>query len=334
MPEQTRLEEIVSSFTGCEVAVVGDLILDEFVWGRVSRISPEAPVPIVEVNRETTCLGGAANVALNLAALGVSSYLVGVVGGDLPGEKLLHLLRDFGIRDEGVIRAESRKTTVKTRIIAHHQQVCRTDREYKTPFGTELRERLVAMAERKIDCVNGVVLSDYAKGVLDGGTSARLIEHSTKQGRFVAVDPKTSDFSSYRGASVITPNKKEAESASAVRITDSESLLEAGQKIIDSTAAENLLITRGDEGMTLFEGGRALEIPTVAKEVFDVTGAGDTVIAVLTLGMAAGASLYEAAVLANHAAGVVVGKLGTASVSVEELLESISAGSEILSEGA
>ena len=328
MLEQARLREIASRFSGCEVAVVGDLILDEFVWGRVTRISPEAPVPIVEVNRETTCLGGAANVALTLAGLGARPHLVGVVGGDQSGERLLDLMRRSRIEDAGVLAAQNRQTTVKTRIIAHHQQVCRTDREYKTPFEAELRDEVLKRARRAIDRSDAVVLSDYAKGVLDEGVSARLIDYSRERDSFVAVDPKTSDFLGYRSASVITPNKQEAELASSVQIKDPDSLIEAGQAILDFTAAQNLLITRGEEGMTLFVGEKVLQIPTVAREVFDVTGAGDTVIAVLALSMAAGASVHQAAVLANHAAGVVVGKLGTASVSVQELLESISSSPE------
>jgi D-beta-D-heptose 7-phosphate kinase/D-beta-D-heptose 1-phosphate adenosyltransferase len=321
-----KLGEIVSNFRNQEIAVIGDLILDEFVWGRVSRISPEAPVPIVEVSHETVCLGGAANVALTLAALGARPRLAGVIGLDPAGKRLLELLRESQMDHAGVLQERTRQTTIKTRIIAHHQQVCRTDREYNAPLSEELRKQVIETARVRIDTSDAVILSDYAKGVLDEQSSKHLIDYSRQQGRFVAVDPKTNNFLGYCGASVITPNKQEAEAVSGVEIRDQKSLEQAGRKIVSLTSAGNLLITRGEEGMCLFEGETTVEIPTVAREVFDVTGAGDTVIAVLTLGVAAGASVYDAAVLANHAAGVVVGKLGTASVSVEELLESLSEG--------
>jgi len=324
---QGRLRRLIGSFRDKKIAVVGDLILDEYIWGNVSRISPEAPVPVVEVKRESLCLGGAANVALNLCALGARPLLAGVLGEDVTGERLLQLLQERGINADGVTMDSSRRTTLKTRIIAHHQQVCRADREFKGPLGKDSCEALLRTAEELIRSSDAVILSDYGKGVFDAGVARRLLDYARELNRFVAVDPKNNDVGDYRGASVITPNKREAELLSGTKIFDAETLRQAGRRIFQRSCAQYLLITRGEEGMTLFEGDTTEEIPTVAKEVFDVTGAGDTVIAVLTLAVAAGASLYEAAVLANHAAGLVVGKLGTASVCRTELLESIGSSS-------
>lgn len=317
------MEKVLKGLRGRKVAVIGDLILDEFVWGRVKRISPEAPVPVVEVVSETERLGGAANVAMNLAALGAVPLTVGLIGRDSGGDRFLAALEKFGIRGQGVVVDGTRSTTIKTRIIAHHQQVCRTDRECGESLSQSTREKLHSAALQMIDESDAVILSDYSKGVLNHGESSRLIEASLKKGKFVAVDPKQTDFSVYSRASIITPNSKEAESASGIAISSRDALNAAGFKILEMTGAANLLITRGEEGMTLFHDGVTTEIETAAQEVFDVTGAGDTVISTLTAAVAAGASVREAAILANHAAGVVVGKLGTATASIEEILTSL-----------
>ncbi|UCF36872.1 MAG: D-glycero-beta-D-manno-heptose-7-phosphate kinase [Acidobacteriota bacterium] len=319
-------EKVLGALAGRKVAVIGDLILDEFVWGRVKRISPEAPVPVVEVERETERLGGAANVAMNLAALGAVPLTVGLIGGDSGGRRFLAALDRLGIDGRGIITEASRRTTIKTRIIAHHQQVCRTDRECADPVSAAARENLHSAALQMIDEADAVILSDYAKGVLNHGVSARLIEACREKGRFVAVDPKQRDFSVYAGASIITPNSKEAETASGLAITGRETLEAAGFRILEFTGAACLLITRGEEGMTLFHDGTTTDIATAAQEVFDVTGAGDTVISTLTAAVAAGASVRDAAILANHAAGVVVGKLGTATASIEEIRNSLQRG--------
>jgi D-beta-D-heptose 7-phosphate kinase/D-beta-D-heptose 1-phosphate adenosyltransferase len=319
-----RLSEVVSGFSNCTIAVIGDLILDEFVWGNVERISPEAPVPVVEVTRESEHLGGAANVALNLTGLGAKVDLVGVVGKDLAAERLSERLVSCGMSIDSVVRDSERRTTIKTRIVAHHQQVCRTDRETKKNLPPTIREKVIDCAREAIAKADAVILSDYGKGVLSDEISALLIEYCREKSKFVAVDPKVNDFSHYGQASIITPNKWEAELASGVSISDDASLEQAGKKILRITSAHDVLITRGHEGMSLISAEGRLDIPTVAREVFDVTGAGDTVIATLALGVAAGATVHEAAVLANHAAGVVVGKLGTASASINELFYSLS----------
>jgi D-glycero-beta-D-manno-heptose-7-phosphate kinase len=321
--ERSRLLDVLAAFPSTRVAVVGDLILDRFVWGKVERISPEAPVPVVEVQRESIHLGGAANVAANLVALGAAAVPVGVVGSDEAGRALIRTLQQQGISGEGVVVDSGRATTVKTRVIAHHQQVCRTDWEDKRPVSGQVLQDLSLAWCRAVDESQAAVVSDYAKGVLAAGLLSHLIDYCVRKDRFVAVDPKTRDFSLYRGASLITPNKKEAERAAGMEIVSEESLEQAGRRLLDLAASRYILITRGEEGMTLFEKDRHLHIPAAAREVFDVTGAGDTVVATLTLGVAAGASIEEACILANHAAGVVVGKVGTAVPSPAEIAASL-----------
>ncbi len=318
-----QLQKVVQQFSDQPILVVGDLMLDRFVWGRVERISPEAPVPVVEVVKETVHLGGAANVAYNLAVLKARPLLVGVVGSDEAGDRLVEELHRQEISSEGIVRDNGRSTTIKTRIIAHNQQVCRTDREDKTPLSQGTVDQMRSTFQTLLEQAQGMILSDYAKGALSAALVVDLIQEARQAKKFLAVDPKAGDFSVYRGASIVTPNKKEAVRASGVEIVDEASFIQAGEKLLEVIASDYLLITRGEEGMTLFEGKEHSHIPTVAREVFDVSGAGDTVIASLTLAVAAGASIRDAAILANHAAGVAVGKLGTAAATGEEILSSI-----------
>ena len=318
-----QLQKVVQQFSDQPILVVGDLMLDRFVWGRVERISPEAPVPVVEVVKETVHLGGAANVAYNLAVLKARPLLVGVVGSDEAGDRLVEELHRQEISSEGIVRDKGRSTTIKTRIIAHNQQVCRTDREDKTPLSQGTVDQMRSTFQTLLEQVQGMILSDYAKGALSAALVVDLIQEARQAKKFLAVDPKSDDFSVYRGASIVTPNKKEAVRASGVEIVDEASFIQAGEKLLEVIASDYLLITRGEEGMTLFEGKEHSHIPTVAREVFDVSGAGDTVIASLTLAVAAGVSIRDAAILANHAAGVAVGKLGTAAATGAELLASI-----------
>lgn len=318
-----QLQKVVQQFSDQPILVVGDLMLDRYVWGRVERISPEAPVPVVEVVKETVHLGGAANVAYNLAVLKARPLLVGVVGRDEAGDRLVEELHRQEISSEGIVRDKGRSTTIKTRIIAHNQQVCRTDREDKTPLSQGTVDQMRTAYQPLLEQAKGIIISDYAKGACSEALVVDLIQETRQAKKFLAVDPKAGDFSVYRGASIVTPNKKEAVRASGVEIVDEASFIQAGEKLLEVTASDYLLITRGEEGMTLFEGKEHSHIPTVAREVFDVSGAGDTVIASLTLAVAAGASIRDAAILANHAAGVAVGKLGTAAASGEEILSSI-----------
>ncbi len=323
--EPEDLLRAIGRFRGKRILVFGDLMLDRFVWGSVSRISPEAPVPVVEIGRETTCLGGAANVAANIRSLGAVPIPVGLIGADLEGRRLQEEFRRLGASIRGVVADPARPTCVKTRIIAHHQQVCRTDREDKTPLSEAVTARLVERFSGALAGADAVVISDYAKGLVTPALLRRILPIARTGGKLVAVDPKMKNFAAYRPASLITPNTQEAELASGIHIATQRDLLRAGRKIQKDSGIRNLLITRGEHGMALFEGdARVTHIPTVAREVFDVTGAGDTVISSLALGLAAGLPLLQAAVLANIAAGIVVGKLGTASVTPKELIDRIS----------
>ncbi len=321
-------KRIVDSFKHRKVLILGDLILDRYLFGKVSRISPEAPVPVVEVVEESFLLGGAANVAHNIVALGGSATVAGVIGRDRAGEVLRGLLGQQGISVEGVIE-DKRHTTVKTRLIAHHQQVVRFDREDKAKLEGRSLSGFVAFLEEAIPKHDAVIISDYKKGVITSSLMKTVVRLAGGLGRFVAVDPKVGHFHLYRNVSLLTPNIAEASEGSGVEIKDERSLLRAGKRLMQRLACESVLITRGEQGMSLFmRGNRSrnmdiVHISTTAKKVFDVTGAGDTVIATLTLAHAAGASLADAAVVANYAAGIVVGEVGTAVVTPEKLLTSL-----------
>jgi D-beta-D-heptose 7-phosphate kinase/D-beta-D-heptose 1-phosphate adenosyltransferase len=319
-----RAQTLTAAFNEKRIVVLGDLMLDEFIWGRVRRISPEAPVPVVEVERQTLALGGAGNVVSNLVALGASPSPIGVVGDDIDAERLRYAFRALQVGVEGLVADGSRPTTVKTRIIAHNQQVVRADRESRAAIDDDIENLIVARFESDIETADAVVVSDYSKGLLTAGLLGRTLGAARNRGLIVCLDPKLRSFAYYQPVTVITPNNQEASEAAGIAIEDESSLTEAGRKLISSIDCSAVLVTRGEEGMSLFvDDGRVTHIPTVAREVYDVTGAGDTVIATLALALAAGASLEEAAVLANHAAGVVVAKVGTASLTREELLATI-----------
>jgi rfaE bifunctional protein kinase chain/domain len=314
----------IHQFPKKRILVVGDVMLDRFIWGSVSRISPEAPVPVVEIKTETICLGGAANVAANIRSLGANPIPLGVIGKDHEGDLLRKNLKLLGAPLNGVIADPERVTSVKTRIIAHHQQVCRTDREDKRPLNSAMESRLAVRFRRALRLAHGVVISDYAKGMISPSLLKAILPGAMAEGKIVCIDPKSKNLRAYRPATVITPNVLETEMASGIFIADKKDLVRAARKILTQSGIEHLLITRGEEGMALFEGNaRVTYIPTVAREVFDVTGAGDTVISTLALGLVSGLSMLQAAVLANIAAGIVVGKLGTASVTPEELIASV-----------
>ncbi len=318
------LIQAVRSFSRKRILVVGDLMLDRFIWGAVSRISPEAPVPIVEIRTETTCLGGAANVAANVKSLGATPVALGVVGRDAASQQLRGILQDMGAPVSGLVSDPARSTTVKTRIIAHHQQVCRTDREDRSPLAPAVYRSVIERFRRHQASVDALVVSDYAKGLITPQFLRETLPAAKSAGKIICIDPKMKNLAAYRPATVITPNTLEAERASGITISDRRSLQRAGRAILSQAHADHLLVTRGEEGMALFEGGgRVIHIPTVAREVFDVTGAGDTVISTLALGLAAGLSILEGSIMANIAAGIVVGKLGTASVTPDELISRI-----------
>jgi len=291
------------------------------VWGKVSRISPEAPVPVVTIEREDYNLGGAANVAGNLASLGGSPLLLGIVGEDEAGGTLRRALGERGLSAEAVVSDSSRRTTVKTRVIAHSQQVVRADWESTDDIAGEVEARTIALLEEVVRRSKALVLSDYSKGALTPKVIERAIAASKDRGVPILVDPKVHRYRLYRGVTLVTPNLKEAERFTGIDVRTESDLEQAAGRILDELECQAVLITRGEQGMSLFERARpALHIATAAREVFDVTGAGDTVIATAALALACGESLATAAELSNRAAGIVVGKLGTATVLPEELL--------------
>ena len=321
-----RASSIIDGFKKTRALVIGDLIMDHFIWGKVKRISPEAPVPVVEVTSESLMLGGSANVVNNIHSLGGKSFITGVIGDDEDGKKLTRLLSEKGIPVEGIITDGRRPTTIKTRIIAHSQQVVRFDRERRERLDGDSTGMVLSYVRRAVKSSDIVVISDYAKGLVTEGLMEETGEMCRRRKIPVAVDPKVEHFDYYRGATIVTPNNLEAALAAGVEINDDESLHRAGDVLFNKLGCEALLITRGENGMSLFEPGSETHIPTVAREVFDVSGAGDTVIGVLALALGSGASFKEAALLANFAAGVVVGKVGTATLSQGELMEAVSAG--------
>jgi len=318
-----RAARLLKAARALPVLVVGDVMLDEFVWGKVSRVSPEAPVPVVQMDHQTFHLGGAANVAHNVKSLGGAPVLVGAVGEDDPRRRFVEVLEAAGVGTSGILTVPSRSTTVKTRIVAHHQQVVRVDRESRDEIPKEAEDALLAAVDRALSAAPILVISDYDKGLLTARVLTAIIKRARRRRVPVLVDPKLKRFAHYRGATIVTPNAGEAEQASGVPLSGVPSLVKAADHISRALACRAVLITRGEEGMSLFEHGKPhRHIHAAAREVFDVTGAGDTVIATLALAVAAGATLYEAADLANRAAGIVVGKLGTATVAPEELLAS------------
>lgn len=304
--------------------VLGDVMLDEYLWGNVSRISPEAPVPVVEIVKESLKLGGAANVALNVKSLGDEPILVGVIGNDRNGERMMDALNETGITTAGIFIDYPRQTTVKTRVIAHNQQVVRADRENTEEISKEIEGEIINFVKGRINDISGVIVSDYGKGVITYQLLTELIELCKQNEIFVAVDPKETHFMNYKEVSLITPNHHEAGFAYGKRIKDEKILEEVGWGLLEKLKVKSLLITLGEKGMSLFEADRTLtHLPTRAKKVYDVTGAGDTVISSFTCAYAAGANYKESALISNHAAGIVVGEIGTAQVTKQELVNEL-----------
>lgn len=321
-----ELEKLVGEISHKKILVVGDIIVDHFIWGTVNRISPEAPVPVVNVTKEEFLLGGGANVLHNIYSLGGEAVLCGIIGDDDMGRRLKTLLQNLGASTDGLVKGK-RPTTVKTRVVAQGQQVVRFDREQTGLPSEETIATMAAFLEKNMANFDAVIVSDYYKGVIGQTLMTKLIgrvESLEKLGGRkipVVVDPKPSHPERFYGASLITPNHMEAEKMSGLSITTTKDLRKAAAMLLEKTGCQAVLITRGEAGMALLEKGKdLLAIPTTAQAVFDVTGAGDTVIAALALGLAADAPFSDAAALANIAAGVVVGKVGTATVNREELL--------------
>ncbi len=321
MLQPARARALITAFRRANVLVVGDVMLDEFIWGKVSRISPEAPVPVVWVQSESLMPGGASNVANNVRALGGSVDIAGLVGADAWGGRLVSELRKRRIGTNGLLRDPARPTTVKTRVIAHHQQVVRVDREQPTPLSAAQTKRLIDAVRKQLPRADAMIIEDYGKGVVSRAFLEAVIPMARRQRKLVTVDPKEEHFDLYRRVTTLTPNRVEAGIMVGRELSTEADVTRAGQALVRRLGAESVLMTLGEDGMALFErSGRRTRIPTVAQEVFDVAGAGDTVIATFTLALASGATMPEAAVLANYAAGIVVGKLGVAVATPTELL--------------
>lgn len=322
-----KLIEIVNRFNKAKVLVIGDVMMDEYILGDVSRISPEAPVPVVKVIKESFIPGGAANVVRNINSLGGKVYLVGTIGNDLLGKRLKKALVKPGTSTQGLIIDRSRPTTQKARIIAHSQQVVRIDKEKTDFIAPQIRKRLMNAFHRFINRVDIIIVSDYGKGIVTPLTLKTIFSLAEKYKKRVVIDPKVGHFKEYRGATILTPNKNEARVALGGILTEEENIHFIGKRLLKELNLEALLITKGAGGMSLFQKDKkAIDIPTVAQEVYDVTGAGDTVTALLALGLAAKADFLSSAQIANFAAGVVVREVGAATVSKKELLRRIKSG--------
>jgi D-glycero-beta-D-manno-heptose-7-phosphate kinase len=310
-------------FSNVKIIVVGDIMLDEYLWGNVSRISPEAPVPIADVETLEMRLGGAANVAHNIVSLGGNALLCGVTGCDRGATYIILEMEKLNMSRDGLRADGARKTTSKTRVMGHNQQMIRIDLEDKTPIGIHMTKTLLNFIAYRIDLMipDAIIISDYAKGVISQDLVQGIVKLCESKDILIGVDPKPINFNSYKGVDFITPSHTEAEQYCGFKIDSEENLKKAGMIILDNLECRMVLITQGDQGMTLFErsNDKITKIPTVAKNVFDVSGAGDTVMAVFALGLISGMTTVEAALLANKAAGVVVGKIGTSVIAKEEL---------------
>jgi D-glycero-beta-D-manno-heptose-7-phosphate kinase len=310
----------ISRFKSARIMVIGDLMVDEYIWGSVSRISPEAPVPVVSVTSESLRLGGAGNVVNNIHSLGGKLLIGGVVGNDEMGRKIVQDLHKMGIDTKGIVIEPDWITTVKTRIIAQQQQVVRYDREIVRPIRPEALKKILSLLEDRIHELDAVLISDYGKGVVCQELVDRVRSLALGAGKIISVDPKVKNFPLFQKVTIITPNHHEAGQAAGRWIQSEEDLMEVGRQLLQQLQCNAILITQGEKGMTLFQdSGEITNIPTMAQEVFDVTGAGDTVISVLTLALAVGADPKQAAVLSNCAAGIVVGEVGTATLKASEL---------------
>jgi rfaE bifunctional protein kinase chain/domain len=324
MSEVSNFGKILGKVSKVKILVVGDIMMDRFIWGKVSRISPEAPVPVVTVEKETFLLGGAANVVNNIHALGGNVTLCGVIGDDEMGQKIIKKLSEMNIGLHGIFVEQGRQTTTKTRVIAHHQQLVRIDRETTDHPKMITFRNLLEFLKGTIEGFDGIILSDYGKGLLTKELIRATIRRARETKKFIMVDPKLKNFFYYKRATVVTPNIAEASAASGILINDLSSLKRAGRILLKKLGCDVLVVTRGEEGIAIFEPHQEpFLVPTVAKEVYDVTGAGDTVIGTMALALGAGARVIEAAKLANYAAGIVVGKIGTATVRWAELVNAV-----------
>jgi len=322
--EAKRLQALFKAFSGRKIIVAGDVMLDRYLWGQISRISPEAPVPVVDIASETCRVGGAANVTYNVHSLGASVIPVGVIGDDASGVKLKELFREKGFPTEGLIVDGARPTTVKTRIIAHNQHVVRTDREIRDGISTSVQNDLMTVIKAHIEDADGIILEDYNKGLFVPPFIQNVIQSARDNDKLTFVDPKFDNFFDFQDVTLFKPNRKEAADKLGIRLDDDEALSKAGSSLLEQLKCQAVLITLGGEGMALFEPGKAWQkVGTRAVQVHDVSGAGDTVIAAMAVAMTSGAALKEAATLANHAAGLACGEVGIVPINTEKLLQDI-----------
>ena len=320
--DERRLNELIANFRGKRIAVVGDLMIDRYYWGIVQRISPEAPVPVVEIESESVRFGGAANVASNIQSLGGVPIIVGMIGNDHPGAMFMDMLKERGLDPSGIVVDGSRPTTIKTRVIAHDQHVVRIDNESKAECAEHLRARIIDGVRYNIRSLDAIIIEDYNKGVVTRDVIHEVITVAQKYSKIVTVDPKFNNFFEYKNVTVFKPNRRETEEVLGGRLRTTEDIERAGKKLLELLAAQNVLLTRGEDGMSLFESnGDVTHLATAANHVQDVSGAGDTVISTLTMALASGAPPREACALANFAGGVVVGEVGIVPIDPAKLIQ-------------
>jgi len=318
-----NIKELIERFSKVKVLIVGDVMLDRYWWGSVSRISPEAPVPVVKLERTSVAAGGAANVAANVVGLGAETFLVGIVGNDAEAKNLAEILENSKISADYLISIDNRQTSVKTRIIAHSQQVVRLDQENATPISQLEAENVFKEIEKVFEAADIVIISDYAKGFLTENLLTRLITQCKSKKKKILVDPKGKDYAKYKGATLLTPNQKEAAEACGLEESELNVVENAGRTLLENISTESVLITQGEKGMALFQNeSETYRFEALARKVYDVTGAGDTVIATLAVAIGAGLNFFEAARIANIAAGLVVEQIGTTAIT-KEMLENI-----------
>lgn len=319
-----RLDDLKKSFDGKRIAVVGDMMLDGYFWGDVKRISPEAPVPVLEVEDEFFRFGGAANVAFNILTLGGIPVPVGVIGKDGYGNIFTSLLNEKKIEEDGIIVDEERPTTTKTRVIANHQHVVRIDKESKAYINSRIEEKIFSFLNSASGKLDGIILQDYNKGILTPTLISKIISLANKKNILITVDPKFDNFFEYKNVTVFKPNRKETESVLGIRIKSDNDISSAGKTLLNKLNSDYVLLTLGEEGIAVFEkGDKERRMPTKARKVADVSGAGDTVISTLTIALAAGADIYESSFLANYAAGIVCGEVGIVPIEKEKLFETV-----------
>ena len=319
-----RLDELFAAISGKRIAVLGDLMIDRYIWGAVSRISPEAPVPVVDMEVEQARLGGAANVAMNIKSLGGEPLPIGVIGTDNSGKQLIELIRECKFPLHGIITDSARPTTVKTRVIAHNQHVVRIDRESKADISYTIQDQIVNVLRHHFDSIDAIILEDYNKGVIVKSLIKQVIELSNQHNKIITVDPKFNNFFEYKNVTVFKPNRHEVEEGLGMRLKNEQDTLAAGKTLLERLNAKSILLTLGEKGMSLFEdNGKISHVATKARNVTDVSGAGDTVVSTLTMALAGGATVKEAATLSNFAGGIVCGHAGIVPIDKEELRKAV-----------